>query len=380
MKNIAWFGCLLACGALSLHAENVKERWGVGGGMGLSDFVISSEVREATKPGVYSGGWLRYGMTERGEVMVAIDNVQAGGKDGHSMARLRPVTANWFQSFGKGRWSPYVSAGAGPAWVRGTGESYKDRMLLSVRGGLGLERMVGAAVGIGAGMTYHYAFADGRYAPSSSALAFQLSGNYYFYCGKKPETKVVVPPPAPPSVADADGDGVPDTRDTCPGTPKGVAVDALGCPKDSDGDEVMDSDDKCPNTPAGALVNEEGCPIEKVSVSLDVKFMTGKAVLAPEAHDQLQKVAAFMKKHSDTTIVIEGHSDNVGLAAKNKVLSQGRADAVRNELVEKFGIAAGRISAKGFGSEVPIASNATPEGRTANRRVVATISASVVKK
>jgi OOP family OmpA-OmpF porin len=380
MKKSVWIGCLVVCGVSFLRAENVKERWGVGGGLGLSDFLISSEVRETTKSGTYSGAWLRYGVTERGEVLAAIDNVQAGGEDGHSMARLRPVTLNWLQSFGKSRWSPYVSAGAGPAWVRGTGETYKDRMLLSLRGGFGVERRVTDAVGIGAGMTYHYAFTDGRYAPSSAALALQLSGNYYFYCGRKPETKAVVPPPPPPAVADSDGDGVPDPRDACPGTPKGAAVDALGCPKDSDGDDVLDSDDKCPNTPPGSLVNEDGCPVVKVSVSLDVKFVTGKAALAPGSSAQLEKVAAFMKKHSDTTIVIEGHSDNVGAPAMNKRLSQQRADVVRKELVDTFGIAADRISAKGFGHESPVANNATPEGRAANRRVVATISASVVKK
>ncbi len=59
---------------------------------------------------------------------------------------------------------------------------------------------------------------------------------------------------------DSDGDGVPDHLDRCPGTPAGVKVDAHGCPLDSDGDGVPDHLDRCPDTPAGALVNEEGCP------------------------------------------------------------------------------------------------------------------------
>ena len=53
---------------------------------------------------------------------------------------------------------------------------------------------------------------------------------------------------------DTDGDGVPDSADRCPDTPKGVAVDANGCPVDSDGDGVADYQDKCPNTPAGTTV------------------------------------------------------------------------------------------------------------------------------
>ncbi len=61
---------------------------------------------------------------------------------------------------------------------------------------------------------------------------------------------------------DSDGDGIPDYRDVCPDTPKGVKVDDLGCPLDSDGDGVPDYKDKCPNTPAGVQVDSEGCPID----------------------------------------------------------------------------------------------------------------------
>ena len=59
---------------------------------------------------------------------------------------------------------------------------------------------------------------------------------------------------------DSDGDGVPDYLDTCPGTPQGVAVDASGCPLDSDGDGVPDHLDRCPDTPRGVPVDETGCP------------------------------------------------------------------------------------------------------------------------
>jgi OOP family OmpA-OmpF porin len=61
---------------------------------------------------------------------------------------------------------------------------------------------------------------------------------------------------------DSDGDGVPDYRDKCPNTPKGVRVDASGCPLDTDGDGVPDYRDKCPNTPKGARVDSNGCPLD----------------------------------------------------------------------------------------------------------------------
>lgn len=61
---------------------------------------------------------------------------------------------------------------------------------------------------------------------------------------------------------DTDRDGVPDYRDVCPETPKGVKVDDLGCPLDSDGDGVPDYKDKCPDTPAGVQVDQDGCPLD----------------------------------------------------------------------------------------------------------------------
>jgi len=61
---------------------------------------------------------------------------------------------------------------------------------------------------------------------------------------------------------DEDGDGVPNSKDKCPGTPKGVAVYSDGCPVDSDGDGVPDYLDKCPNTPKGTVVNKDGCPAD----------------------------------------------------------------------------------------------------------------------
>ena len=61
---------------------------------------------------------------------------------------------------------------------------------------------------------------------------------------------------------DSDGDGVPDGIDQCSDTPKGASVDAHGCPLDSDGDGVLDGIDQCPDTPKGAIVDAKGCPMD----------------------------------------------------------------------------------------------------------------------
>jgi OOP family OmpA-OmpF porin len=167
---------------------------------------------------------------------------------------------------------------------------------------------------------------------------------------------------------DSDGDGVPDYLDKCPDTPKGVKVDKDGCPLDSDGDGVPDYLDKCPDTPKGVKVDKDGCPIpekaaEKVSISLAIEFGTGKADIKPQYGEQIKRVADFMKTYPETTAVIEGHTDNVGREESNLRLSTMRAESVRTYLIENFGIAANRLTARGYGSARPVADNATPEGR-----------------
>ncbi len=180
---------------------------------------------------------------------------------------------------------------------------------------------------------------------------------------------------------DADQDGVFDDADECPGTPAGVLVDGKGCPKeaekDSDGDGVMDGRDKCPNTLSGAPVDASGCMSikEKTSVKLNIGFDTGKARIKPEYDAEIQKVADFMKAFPNTITEVEGHTDNTGPDRINRILSQRRADSVRQYLITRFDIDPSRLTAKGYGSSKPVADNGTAEGREKNRRVVVTLKA-----
>ncbi|HEV8363968.1 MAG TPA: OmpA family protein [Gemmatimonadaceae bacterium] len=100
-----------------------------------------------------------------------------------------------------------------------------------------------------------------------------------------------------------------------------------------------------------------------------ILFATGKAELQPESRPVLKEIAATMKEHGDLKILIEGHTDNVGAAASNLTLSDARAAAVKAALVADFGIAADRMSTKGFGDTKPSVPNATAVGRAQNRRV-----------
>ncbi len=195
------------------------------------------------------------------------------------------------------------------------------------------------------------------------------------YLDKCPDTPKGTKVDASGCPIDSDGDGVPDALDKCPGTPKGVKVDAKGCPVDTDGDGVPDYLDKCPGTPRGVPVDDTGCPLAGIEIAGNEWFVRGKilfavnkAALNPEAQELLIRVATFLEKNQQYVVEIQGNTDSTGPMAWNMELSKQRADSVRDFLVGN-GVAAGRLTTKGFGPNEPIASNDTSEGRAMNRRV-----------
>jgi outer membrane protein OmpA-like peptidoglycan-associated protein len=101
----------------------------------------------------------------------------------------------------------------------------------------------------------------------------------------------------------------------------------------------------------------------------EVLFAGGSAEVQPGAYDTLAKVAELIGMYNDRQVLIIGHSDARGDAVRNKELSERRAERVKDILVNYFEIAPDRLSTEGLGDTLPIASNATPQGRRANRRV-----------
>jgi OmpA-OmpF porin, OOP family len=182
---------------------------------------------------------------------------------------------------------------------------------------------------------------------------------------------------------DKDGDGVKDSDDACPD----VYGKIKGCP-DTDGDGIIDSEDKCPKE--AGVASLAGCPepveVKKVvtieekkvieekmaTLAKSINFETGKDIIKGDSYDELAQVVSFMNTYPHANFKVEGHTDNVGDAAKNLELSSKRAAAVVTYLTGK-GVAAARLVSKGFGSTMPKADNSTSVGRTLNRRVDITI-------
>jgi len=173
---------------------------------------------------------------------------------------------------------------------------------------------------------------------------------------------------------DADGDGIADGNDNCPNEAGPAANN--GCPwPDSDGDGVLDKDDQCPNE-AGTVANN-GCPEINPTVEVmdtlneyarTILFDTGKVTFKKETDPVLKAMTAIFKEYPKASFTIEGHTDSVGSEKSNQLLSERRANAVKDYLVAN-GISDDRLSAVGYGEAQPIDDNKTRAGRANNRRV-----------
>jgi outer membrane protein OmpA-like peptidoglycan-associated protein len=169
---------------------------------------------------------------------------------------------------------------------------------------------------------------------------------------------------------DADGDGVTDKADKCPSV-KGPK-DNAGCPwPDTDGDSILDKDDKCPDVKGTAANN--GCPevTETAIKSLNeyaktILFESGKASFQKQTFAVLQSITSILKEYPTAKFSIEGHTDDSGSVAFNQTLSENRASAVKNYLIEN-GISADRLTSAGYGKSRPI--DKTKAGKANNRRV-----------
>ncbi len=130
---------------------------------------------------------------------------------------------------------------------------------------------------------------------------------------------------------------------------------------DSDSDGVNDCIDKCPNTIPGAKVSVLGCWI------VDIKFDNDKATIKPEYFQNLDNVANRIKEYPDLLIEVQGHTSKTGSFQHNMDLSERRALAVKNYLIN--GSHSANITSRGYGWTRPIDSNDTESGRANNRSV-----------
>lgn len=337
----------------------------------FAGFQLFDDKRDLSESGTFGVG-LEYRFTPHWAVEAVYSRAEADRKyvTGSSDFDEIRVDGTYYLAPPDRPWNPYVSFGAGHANF-GTDDS--------------MPRTAGTAhdetrVNLGTGFRYNVSDmisvrGDLRefHGIDESTFDTQVSLGVSVAFGRTIASARPAPPPPP---ADTDGDGVPDTRDACPGTPPNADVDARGCELDSDGDGVVNSKDQCPSTRAGVVVDETGCEgVTEVieTFEIEVRFATNSSEITGQFDADIRRVADFLRANPETFVEIAGHTDSTGNAGYNQRLSQQRAEAVANRLIQDLGVDPARVQATGYGEEQPIATNSTAEGRAANRRVEARI-------
>lgn len=284
-----------------------------------------------------------------------------------------------FLDYKKDGESELIGGGFGTnLFLRGPGGPYLhldamagDETLLNV--GLGWDLLFKNAFGIRAEALWHHQSNDTDESEEYKEPLFNLGVRIPF--GKAPEppppapAMAVIPtppPPPPPPVCsdglDNDGDGLIDFPSD------------KGCISADDGDET-DPAPKCAPPQPGERVSLEGCGVGDVIVLRGVNFDFDKASLTVNAKSILDGVADALKSRPDIKVELGGHTDGKGSDSYNAKLSDRRSKSVKDYLVGK-GIASDRMTTKGYGESVPVATNETDEGRELNRRVELKVTAS----
>jgi outer membrane protein OmpA-like peptidoglycan-associated protein len=183
---------------------------------------------------------------------------------------------------------------------------------------------------------------------------------------------------------DNDHDGIQDTLDKCPNEPEDIDgfEDADGCPDyDNDKDGIPDTLDKCPNDPEtfNGYKDDDGCPdtipkpkkepdFRKQQIVRGIMFNNNTAEITFDSFQWLDPIVKSLKEYSEIEIEIRAYSDAMGNFSKNMQLTQMRAEAVRQYIINQ-GVDFHRVRAVGFGPSSPIADNRTAAGRAQNRRI-----------
>jgi outer membrane protein OmpA-like peptidoglycan-associated protein len=174
---------------------------------------------------------------------------------------------------------------------------------------------------------------------------------------------------------DKDKDGVPVPCDQCPDE---LGAPGDGCPiRDADGDGILDDIDACPKEAEtkNGFEDDDGCPdevpkeVEKFTGAIQgITFVAGSPKIQKGSDRTLQAAADILIKYPSIKLEITGHTSSEGKAEVNQKLSEDRADAVRDWLID-HGVPTDRVTSRGVGSDQPVADNNTQAGRSKNRRI-----------
>lgn len=324
----------LAIGAAGFAAQSAtadEGRFYLVPGVQWMDFDSARQSDDETGYNVGVG----YGLTDKLSTELTYSRINMSTLAGRDRLRAYRLDLVYNLDTSVGKLSPFFVGGIGDTKF----DTNKDTTLNL---GAGLRHRFNDRVEWRASARTFYGFDDGTY-------DFGIDTGLVFHLGAAPAPRVDATP-APAPIADSDGDGVPDDRDACPDTPRNYAVDERGCPI------MLD---------------------EVARITLSVQFDFDQAVVKPEYFEDIRRVADFLAANDDVVATLEGHTDSTGTDEYNQQLSDRRAAAVRQVLIDRFGVSPARISSVGYGESRPVTSNATSEGRAQNRRVESAMTATL---
>ena len=332
-------------------------------GAALSGSVLAQDVDN--RPNVYAGGiyhffdnkidqeddagWLvggEFPLSERVGMALEYWQVDSASEIVPSDEEITMFRFGWnYHLQQAGLWQPYIGAGIGEWRIKPDAPGMASNDELSIDLGVGVKRFFG---------DHFFLRGDVKLLSIQNIDTWDqtvsLAVGYAFGSRSAPAAPIPTPEPQPEPDPDSDGDGVPDSRDNCPNTASNLAVDANGCP-------ILE--------------------VSMMSQELLVNFDFDQAEVKPEFYGVIAEFAEFMEQYANTNVVIEGHTDSDGPDAYNQTLSERRAQAIMNRLVNNHGIPASRLSAVGFGESRPVAPNDTRDNKALNRRIMADVSARV---
>lgn len=380
-------GVVLLVGATSAHAIHIDGYEGVYGfGGGVYEFGDSQRDSDDGS-GLNLGVGMPFLDRDNEALELSFHGLERDRDAGGSNDKQRALFANWVRDLGVTDLlldaRPFILVGAGAVQEDVDGD---DHVHFGVDGGLGaLFPLLNWGWAVRAEAIAQAQLNDQSVPDEDYLLDFQLRlGVQIPFSHEAAEPPPVTAAPECPTrvvdpvtgradcISDSDRDGVADSQDECPSTPGGVAVNARGCTTtgatDSDGDGVLDAVDACPGSTVGMVVDATGCLVEQTVTLRSINFETSSAKLMADSRTALDEIARTLKNQPNLKVEIVGHTDNVGNDGYNLLLSQQRAESVRQYLIGK-GIAPERMVSIGMGETLPVAGNDTPEGQVANRRV-----------
>ncbi len=335
MKKIFFLSFLLAT---PLCAEQYPSDLSVG----LEGGIAKSGLSGYGSGGLF-GGRIKYDFAERWGVAARFQNrTFEGPGDDSRKTTIQPVTAEILYNFLEpSEWTPYAFAEAGISNYRNTVFAVTTSGQKPAVGlGLGLEWRPLTFNSLSLEAAHRSFLGASPKGGQASENSVSLTINFYI-----PDEWIPIHPDSPLNIPDIDDAAAKPSGPALPDVEKRQAQMEL--------DKVQQD------------IREKKVP--------PIHFETGQAVLLEASHETLDIVGTILRRYPSLSVLITGHTDNVGTEGDNQILSLARAEVVRAYLIQNFGLPSEKLTAKGAGQTVPIADNATEDGRFLNRRVEFTI-------